>query len=371
MEAKQRKGLTLEHYYAMIMAGGGGKRLWPMSRQDSPKQMLALVDDDSMFKVSVDRLDPLFPPENVYVVTGKQYVEGLRADAPEIPEENFIVEPYGKDSGPAAALGLTVIQKRDPNAIIAILTADHHIADKDRFRRVLRAAHDIAREEDFIVTLGISPSYPATGFGYIQRGNHLGEANGFNYYNSLGFKEKPRADLAMEYLRSGHYSWNSGMFIWSARLAMHEFERQHPAMYALLQKLSDAVDQPHYSQVLDDVWENIARISLDYAVMENAEKMCVIPIDIGWSDIGSWEALYDILDADKQGNVFRGKATERINLDTQETLVFSDRFVVTIGIRDIVIVDTDDALLVCHKDRTQEVKDAVKSMQNNDQHDYL
>lgn len=333
--------------------------------------MLPLVDDDSMFKVSVDRLAPLFPPERVYVVTGEQYVDDLRADAPNIPAENFIVEPYGKDSGPAAALGITVIQKRDPDAVIAILTADHHIADTDKFRDVLAGAYDIAHEQDFVVTLGISPSYPATGFGYIRRGNHLGEGNGFNYYNSLGFTEKPRADRAIEYLRSGHYSWNSGMFIWTAKRAMQEFERQHPAMYALLQTIAEAVDKPDYEHILADAWENIERISLDFAVMENAEKMCVIPVDIGWSDIGSWGALYDISEPDKAGNVFKGKAKDRINIDTQEALIFSDRFIVTIGVRDIVIVETEDALLVCHKDRTQEVKDAVKAMQANNQTDYL
>ena len=361
----------MEHFYAMIMAGGGGKRLWPMSRQQTPKQMLPLVDDASMFKVSVDRLLPLLPPERIYVVTGEDYVAGLQADTPHIPAHNFIVEPYGKDSGPAAALGVTVIQQRDPEAVIAVLTADHHIADTEKFRRVLAAAHDIAQEQDFIVTLGISPSYPATGFGYIQRGNHLGEQNGFNYYHSLGFKEKPRADLALTYLNSGRYSWNSGMFIWSASCAMHEFERQRPAIYAQLQRIAAAADTPGYARVLQDAWEHIEHISLDYAVMENAEKMCVIPIDIGWNDIGSWEALYDILSQDKAGNIFRGSADTRVNIDTQKTLVFSDRLVVTIGVRDLVVIDTGDALLICHRDRTQEVKNAVVELSAQDQTQYL
>lgn len=361
----------MEHNYAMIMAGGGGTRLWPKSRKQTPKQMLPLVGDDSMFKISVDRLAPLFSPERIYVVTGEQYVLPLRQQASHIPAKNFIVEPYGKDSGPAAALGITVIQKRDPDAVIAILTADHHIAEPVKFRSVLSSACDIAREEDFVVTLGISPSYPATGFGYIQRGNHLGEQRGFDYYNSIGFKEKPPAKLAIEYLRSGKYSWNSGMFIWTAERAMSEFERQRPAMYSLLKHLASSVDTPSYGSVLSDVWDNIERISLDYAVMENAEKMCVIPVDVGWSDVGTWGSLYSILDLDSAGNAFRGNVDVGVNIDTQETLVFSDRLVVTIGVRDLVIIDTDDALLVCHKDRTQEVKTAVKTLKAKDQNQYL
>ncbi len=361
----------MEHYYAMIMAGGGGTRLWPMSRKATPKQILPLVGDDSMFKISVDRLAPLFPPERIYVVTGEDYVSELSKQAPGIPGANFIVEPYGKDSGPAAALGVTVIQKRDPQAVIAILTADHFISQREQFRSVLTAGYEIAQEEDFVVTLGIAPSYPATGFGYIQRGNHLGEQHEFDYYNAVAFTEKPRAKLAVEYLRSGRYSWNSGMFIWTATRAMMEFQRQRPQMHALLMKLADAVDMPNYPAVLREVWEGIERISLDYAVMENAEKMCVIPVDIGWSDVGSWGALYDIVDLDDAGNAYRGENDVRIQIDTQETLIYSDRLVVTIGVRDIVIIDTEDALLVCHKDRTQEVKTAVKTLQANNHDQYL
>ncbi len=364
----------MEHYYAMIMAGGGGTRLWPMSRSETPKQMLSLVEDDSMFKISVDRLGPLFPPENIYVVTGENYVEQLRAQAPQVPAENFIVEPYGKNTAPAAALGVTVIQKRDPEAIIAVLTADHHIANKTKFREVLAAAHDIALEQDFIVTLGISPSYPATGFGYINRGNHLGEMRNFNYYHSKGFKEKPDAATAIQYLRSGGYSWNSGMFIWTAAMAMREFEQQQPELYTQLTKLRDAVDTPDYASVLATVWEALPKIALDYAVMENAEQMCVIPIDVGWSDVGSWGALYDILPHDESGNSVRGKADQdesHICIDTQESLIYSKRLIVTVGVRDLVVVDTDDAVLICHRERTQEVKDVVRELKEKSYDDYL
>jgi len=356
----------------MIMAGGGGTRLWPSSRRQQPKQFLPLVEDDSMFKISVDRLAPLFPPERIYVVTGRGYAETLRAHAPDIPEENFIVEPSARNTAPAAALGLAVIQSKDPDAVVAILTADHHIANKSKFRDVLAAARDIAVQQNFIVTLGISPSHPSTGFGYIKRGNYLGDMRDFNYYHSLGFKEKPDAATAINYLRSGDYSWNSGMFIWTARRAMQEFEAQQPDMIPYLEAIREAAGTPTFDETLNEVWEHFPKIALDYAVMENAEDMCVIPIDVGWSDVGSWGALYDIVSHDESGNAYRGNATrQRISIDTQESLIVSDRLVVTVGVRDVVIVDTEDALLICHRDRTQEVKDVVRELKNRSYDDYL
>jgi mannose-1-phosphate guanylyltransferase len=361
----------MEHNYAMIMAGGGGTRLWPMSRQDMPKQLLPLVEETSMFKTSVDRLAPLFTPEQIYVVSGRKYVDALREQAPQIPARNFIVEPYGKDSGPAAALGIAVIQKRDPQAVIAILTADHHIKDKAKFRDVLAAAAQLARQDGYIVTLGISPSYPATGFGYIRQGEELAEINHFKCYASLGFTEKPNAVTATGFLASGDYSWNSGMFIWTAERAMAEFARQQPDMHATFLKIQEAVDTPEFDEKLDDLWGQITRISLDYAVMEGAEKMAVIPIDIGWNDVGSWSALYEVLKLDKFGNNFKGRQPEKVILDTHNTLVITDKLTVTIGVHDIIVVETPDALLICHKDRAEDVKEVVNHLLTTKNYKYL
>ncbi|MBI5666588.1 MAG: mannose-1-phosphate guanylyltransferase [Chloroflexi bacterium] len=360
----------MQHYYAMIMAGGGGTRLWPMSRQDMPKQLLPLVDDVSMFKTSVDRLAPLFTPDRVYVVTGRKYVHEMRAQAPEIPPQNFIVEPYGKDSGPAAAFGLTVIHRRDPEATVAVLTADHHIQDKEKFRDVLAAAYDVA-QQGYIVTLGISPSYPATGFGYIRQGEELCQSNGFTVYASRGFTEKPNLVTATAFLASGDYSWNSGMFIWTAQQALAEFARQQPEMYAALMELQPAVDTPEFDDRLETVWEKIPRISLDYAVMEGAGKMAVIPVDIGWNDVGSWASLYEVLKLDRFGNGFKGRQSERVVLDTRNTLVYSDKLTVTIGVEDLIIIETPDALLICRKDRAQDVKDVVNHLLTTKNYKYL
>ncbi|MBN8617954.1 MAG: mannose-1-phosphate guanylyltransferase [Anaerolineae bacterium] len=360
----------MEHYYALIMAGGGGTRLWPMSRQDTPKQLLPLVEDTSMFKTSVDRLAPLFTPDRIYVVTGRKYLNALRAHAPEIPERNFVIEPYGRESGPAAALGLTVIQKRDPEATVAILTADHHITKKDIFRDVLAAAYELA-QRGYIATLGISPSYPATGFGYIRQGAEIAEINGFKTYESLGFTEKPNVVTATTFLASGEYTWNSGMFIWKASQALSEFKRQQPKMYEQFMELMPAVDTHEYEHKLEEVWEKLDKISLDYAVMEGAENMAVIPADFGWNDVGSWASMYDVLKLDKFGNSFKGNQPERVILDTTNTLVYSDKLVVTIGVDDLIAIETPDALLICHKDRTQDVKEVVNHLLRTKNYKFL
>ncbi|KXK20729.1 MAG: Mannose-1-phosphate guanylyltransferase (GDP) [Chloroflexi bacterium OLB15] len=360
----------MEHTYALIMAGGGGTRLWPMSRNETPKQLLPLIEEQSMFQVSVERLSPLLPPERIYVVTGAKYVDALRAQTPEVPHENFITEPYGRDSGPAAALGISVIQKRDPKAVIALLTADHHISDRQGFRNVLAAGFEAA-EKGFIITLGISATLPSTAFGYIRRGEQIDTINGWKIYRSLGFTEKPNVERAVAFIRSGEYGWNSGMFIWTANRAMAEFELQQPAMYAAMQRIATAVDTPAYDAVLAETWELMPKISLDYAVMEHAEGIAVIPVDIGWSDVGSWDALFDVLNLDEDGNGFKGAGPDHVTLDTRNTLVYSDKLTVTIGLEDLVIVDTSDVLLVCHRDRAQDVKQIVNMLKDRDGGAYL
>jgi mannose-1-phosphate guanylyltransferase len=360
----------MEHYYAVILAGGGGTRLWPMSRNDVPKQFLPLVEENSMFRVSIERLAPLFTPEQIYVVTGRKYVDVMRADAPEIPPENFVVEPDGKNTAPAAALAVTVIHKRDPQATVALLTADHHIAYKDKFRRVLEAAYTLA-QQDLIVTLGISPSLPSTGFGYIRRGELLREIDGFACYRSLGFTEKPDTKTAAYFIRSGEYSWNSGMFIWRTDRALKEFAQHQPEIHRLMMELQPAVDTLNYDARLAEIWGQIPKVQIDAGMMEKSQRIAVIPVDIGWSDVGSWDALFDVLDLDTDGNGFRGSAPNRLVIDTKNTLVYSDKLTVTIGIEDLVIVDTQDVLMICRKDRTQDVRKVVDMLRDMKHETYL
>lgn len=366
----------MEHYYALIMAGGGGTRLWPLSRADKPKQLLPLVEEQSMFKVSVERLAPVFAPDHIYIVTGSKYVEDLQADAPEIPSGNFIVEPYGKESGPAAMLAITIIQKRDPQAVIAILTADHHIRDREAFCNVLRAAYELA-EEDHIVTLGIKPSFGSTGFGYIRLGKEpLGVSQGHKYFRSRGFTEKPSAAIAKAFYESGEYNWNSGMFIWKASRAQDELQRQQPDMYACLQELAEVIDTPNYQTKLVVIWEKIERISLDIAVMEGAQNMVIIPVNIGWNDVGDWSALYEVLPRDDNGNCVKNQKQEGAAhfIKSKNTLVYSDdngKLIVAIGLENIVIVETPMALLVCHREHTQDIKELVARLRASGNINYL
>ncbi|MCL4251557.1 MAG: mannose-1-phosphate guanylyltransferase [Anaerolineae bacterium] len=360
----------MEHYYALIMAGGGGTRLWPMSRRQTPKQFLPLVEDESMFRVSMTRLAPLFTPDRVYVVAGERYTEELMRQAPEIPERNFILEPSARDSGPAAALGVAVIHQHDPQATIAILTADHHIADKSGFRNALAAAYEVA-QQDYIVTLGISPTQPSSAFGYIRRGEPLTQTRGLRAYHAARFEEKPPREKAIEFLMSGEYSWNSGMFIWRAERAVDEFERQQPAYHQHMAQIASAIDTPAYQATLQATWESFEKKSLDYAVMEHADRIAVIPVDIGWSDVGSWSTLYDVLSKNDKGNCTHGNPQEWIAIDTTNTLVYSGKLVATIGVEDLVVVETDDALFICTRERAQDVKNIVEQLKATNMNDYI
>lgn len=360
----------MQNYYALILAGGGGTRLWPMSRQNRPKQMLPLVGQTSMFKMSVERLAPLFQPEQIYISTAQSYVEDLQAETPNIPAENFIVEPSARNNAAAVGLAITVIQKRDPNAVIAMLTADHHIGKPDMFRDLLAAAYEIA-EQGKIVTLGISPTFPSTGFGYIEQGEHLGTSKDFDYCEAVRFTEKPELVRATQFVGSGKYSWNSGMFIWQAGKAMHEFGQQQAQMHQLLQQLQATVDTATFQTTLENIWEKMPRVSIDYAIMENAEDMVVIPVDIAWSDVGIWSSLYEVLDQDNFGNCGKNDSDRRIILDTHDSLLFSDKLTVAIGVDNIIVVETDDVLMICHKDRAQEVKEIVEYLRQNNMEDYL
>ncbi len=348
----------MNHFYALIMAGGGGTRLWPLSRRNRPKQVLPLTEERTMIQITVERLADLLPPDRIFIVAGPALTDELRQNVPQLPYQNFIVEPEPRDSGPAAGLGTYMIAQNDPDAVIAVLSADHYIEHEARFLEALRCAHHYARK-GHIVTLGIKPSFASTGFGYIRRNELLGNCDGLAIYESGGFREKPDAATAETFIQSGQYSWNAGMFIWQATKAIREFERQQPEMARGLKAIVSGSANGH----ADLVWAGLKKIPLDYAIMENAENVAVIPVDIGWSDIGTWSALFDVLEKDEDGNAARTDRTDHIQVDTYKTLLVSDqRMIVTIGIKDLVIVDTEDVLLICHRDRAPDVKNIVQQL---------
>lgn len=354
--------------YAVIMAGGSGTRLWPLSRQSEPKQALKLIGDRTMFQHAVDRLTPSFPPERILVVTNSQIAEVLRPQAPELPADNFILEPAGRDSAPAAGLAAVHLLRRDPEAVMVMLTADHYIVDTVQFRAALAAAEQVAADGT-ILTLGIRPTQPSTAFGYIRLGDAQVMVDGFRVYCSGGFTEKPDARTATRFLEEGRYVWNSGMFIWRGDRLLADFAAQLPDLHAALGRIGAALGTLEAEQVLVDEWSKIRRISIDYGIMEHADRVSVIPVDIGWSDIGSWGALLDVLDGDEHGNVATG---ELLSLDAQGCYVRSgSRLVAAIGLRDLVIVDTPDVLLVCTRERAEEVKTLVNRLAAQGRNSYL
>jgi mannose-1-phosphate guanylyltransferase len=346
------------------MAGGSGTRLWPLSRHNHPKQALKLIGDRTMFQYAVDRLDPLFPPENIYVVTAAEHVTILQSQVPELPIENFIVEPEGRGTAPAIGLAAIHIHERDPEAVMAVLTADHYIKNTNLFRHVLSAARNAAMQ-DYLVTLGIQPDSPSTGFGYIQQGDLQGEEEDQKYYVVEKFTEKPAYEVAEKMVESGQYSWNSGMFIWKIKQILGELERQMPDFYAQLMQVKEVLNTPQYNTEIQKIWPNVAKQTIDYGVMEGAQKVVVFPIKIGWTDIGDWSSLTKLLPCDQNGNMTTGQF---IGIETSNTLVFGQkRLIATLGVENLVIIDTEDALLICPQNRAQDVRKIVDKLKSKDE----
>jgi mannose-1-phosphate guanylyltransferase len=362
---------VLEHYYAVIMAGGGGTRLWPLSRSQRPKQMLSLFDERTLFQTSVQRLDGIFPPERIFVVTVREQAEALHAQMPDIPFENFLIEPLPRGTASVVGLAALALRQRNPQAVMAVLTADHHIADEDLFGQLLQSAYDLA-QDNLLVTLGIEPTFPATGFGYIQRGAHIGRYRDMDAYRVLRFTEKPGEEQARQMLATGDHSWNSGMFVWRVGRIWAEFETHMPDLASALKVIEADWDTPALQDTVARVWQNLSIETIDYGIMEKATQVAVIPAaGLGWSDVGSWDSLFEVISGDEYGNIIMGG--EHIGLETRQSLVYVEqehRLIVTIGIENLVLVDTGDVLLVCRKDQAQRVRQVVSQLKQHG-HSYI
>lgn len=354
-----------EHYYAVIMAGGEGSRLWPLSRQSRPKQMVRLGSDRTLFQVAVDRLRLIFPPERIFVVTVADQAEGLQEQCPEIPQQNYLLEPLPRGTASVVGLAAVTLKKLDPQAVMAILAADHLIQDVDYFHRLLMDGLQLA-EDGYLVTLGIRPTYPATGYGYIQRGARL-EGYDFLTYEVEHFREKPNEETARLFMMDGNHDWNSGMFIWRVDRIWDEFQRLMPDLREKLNQISLA-DPQDYQETLRRLWPTIKPQTIDYGIMEKASRVAVIPaVDLGWNDVGSWESIFEVFSRDPGGNIILD--AEHLMLDTENSLLVSDhtgRLVVALGVQDLIVVDTQDAVLVCSRKYAQRVKEVVNLLKQDE-----
>jgi mannose-1-phosphate guanylyltransferase len=357
---------VVNHFFAVIMAGGGGTRLWPLSRRARPKQMLRLIDERSLFQISVERVGELFPCDRIYVVTVEDQAAELKDHCPDIPSENYLIEPMPRGTASVVGLAAVALKQRDPDAVMAILTSDHFIGNEPGFRDILKAAYDVA-QDGYLVTLGIAPTYPAVGYGYIQQGEWIRKYRGFDAFQVGQFKEKPAESQARGMLAAGGHAWNSGMFVWRVDRILEEFARQMPGLYASLQEISAHWDAPERRATVERIWPVLKEETIDYGIMESAEKVAVIPAsELQWSDVGSWDSLFDVLPGDQNGNIVMGG--QHIGLDTNSSLVYvseEHRLIVTIGVDDLVVVDTGDVLLVCRKDQAQRVRQIVATLKKS------
>lgn len=353
--------------HAVIMAGGSGTRFWPESRGPQPKQLLKLVGERTMIQATVDRIAALVPADRVLIVTNAQLVEEIRRQLPQLPSRALLGEPCRRDTAPCIGLAALEIVRNDPAGIMAVMPSDHVISPDDKYCAAIAQAQRLVEESpERIVTFGIRPTYPAESFGYIERGAAL--ASGV--YRVQQFREKPKAELAREYLAAGTFYWNSGIFVWKAATILAALEARQPQMMSHLKKIAAAAGTASFAQVLEREFTAIQGISIDYAVMEHATDVVVIEAPFGWDDVGSWQAISRLQGTDAEGNTV---AARHLGLRTKGTIVrgADDHLIVTLGVEDLIVVHTPDATLVANKHDEEAIRQLVKLIAERGWHEYL
>lgn len=347
--------------YVVIRAGGVGTRLWPVSRSQKPKQLHALTGTHTLLQDSVDRVRAIVRPEQIYVSCNRETEATIRAELNDITPDNIIIEPAMRDTAAAVGLETLIIAKQHPAAIIASLGSDHVIVDNQEFQRVLQLAEDvITQHPESILCIGVQPHQPDTGYGYIE----LGKAISNEVFEVTSFKEKPTEDVAQRFVDAGNYLWNTNMFVWRADTLLNLYKQYQPAMYDQLMRIDQ---QP---ESINELYPQLEKIAIDYAIIERAEHILAIPGTFGWNDIGDWARLKDEMSSSPQDNYAKA---DHLDVDSENILVYSDssRLIATIGLHDVIIVDTEDALLVCHKSRSQDVKSIVERLKKDKRNQLL
>ncbi len=340
------------------MAGGHGERFWPRSRRDLPKQFLSLTDDGkTLIQLTVERISPLVDPENIYISTNRDYESLIREQLPDVPEENVLFEPVGRNTAPCIGLGAAFISKRYGDATMMVLPSDHLIKYEKMYIDTLRDACEIAEAGPNLATIGITPDFPETGYGYIKFNPDETLLRG---YKVLKFTEKPKLEAAKEYIASNQYLWNSGMFVWKTSSILERFERLMPDVHEQLLIIRDAIGTSQQEDIIKKIFPEFPSISIDYGIMEKSDNIFTLPGSFGWDDVGSWLAMERIRKTNEFGNIIDG---DIITINTGDSIIIGkDKLIACVGVKDIVVVDTDDATLICGKDSTNDIKKVIENL---------
>jgi mannose-1-phosphate guanylyltransferase len=348
--------------HAIIMAGGSGTRFWPRSRRDRPKQLLRLAGESTMLQQTVARVEHLVPPERVFIITGADQAEATRAQLPELPSRNIVAEPAPRDTAPCVALAAGMVASKDPSGTMIVMPADHVIEPVEAFRTSVRAAEDVVDDDPTaLVTFGVTPNRPETGYGYIERGEELAKKQGIPVYRVLQFREKPDRATAERFLAAGNFLWNAGIFVWRARTILDAIREHRPRLGEAFEPILQALGTADEPKILARHFPQLERVPIDKAVMEHAPTVRVLEVPYDWNDVGDWRALATLLERDAAGNAIEGHVVAR---DTRDSIIISDDggIVATLGVDDLVVVHSGKATLVARKDRLDDLKVLVESL---------
>ena len=365
---------------ALIMAGGSGARFWPLSRKDKPKQFLKINSDKkTLLEQTVERINTIIPKEQIFIATNKSYEKAVKEKICCLPEKNIILEEVSKNTAPAITMAVLKIENIYPDSTIFILPSDHLIKKEDNFTNLLLKAAEIVEEKNNLMTIGIKPNYPETGFGYIQleKGELL--SNNQEYYKVKEFKEKPDLQIAKKYLEAENYYWNSVIYIVNSQKLLNEIEKREPSLYKDCKTILEISDYKNLSEIKDqnkemkikEIYNNLENISIEYSVIEKLEDIYLLKADFIWDDLGSWKSLERVKEKNENNNIVVG---EHLGIDTNNSIIYScscNRIVTTVGVKDLIIVNTEDAVLICDKEKAQDIKELRKLIENEKKDEYL